>query len=114
LKALDPQWTAWGVLLLAGLLEVGFTTFLTLVNRGHAWAWVGFGICITASFSLLHEATKVIPLGIGYAVWTGIGAAGTLLVSVLFFKASITTAQIAFVVLLIAAIAGIKLSGAPG
>lgn len=113
MKGLDPQLQAWGVLLLAGLFEVGFTTFLTLVNQGQRWAWIGFAICITTSFALLHEATKVVPLGVGYAVWTGIGAAGTLAVSVLWFKAPITLTQIGFVLLLIVAIAGLKLTAAP-
>jgi quaternary ammonium compound-resistance protein SugE len=105
----DPN-TAWAALVLAGLFEVGFTTAMTLSQQGKRWGDLLFLVCITASFALLHYSTKTIPLGIGYAVWTGIGAAGTLAVSTLVFKAPIGTAQIALVLVLIAVVAGLKLT----
>jgi quaternary ammonium compound-resistance protein SugE len=97
--------------LLAGAFEVGFTTALTLINRGWRWAELIFIVCIIASFGALQQATKVIPIGMGYAVWTGIGAAGTLLVSALVFKVHITPIQYAFIALLIVSILGLKLTG---
>lgn len=114
MKLFDPQTQAWIVLLLAGLFEVGFTTFMTLQAKGHKWAFAGFLVCVMTSFTLLEQATRTIPIGIGYAVWTGIGAVGTLLVSTLVFRAAITPAQIGFVGLLIFAMIGLKLTGAKG
>lgn len=106
----DAQTQAWAMLVLAGLLEVGFTTAMTLETRGHRWASGMFYVCVIASFLALQEATRTIPLGIGYAVWTGIGAAGTLAVSTFIFRTPIAPAQIAFVIVLIGAVVGLKLT----
>ncbi len=101
---------AWIFLILAGLFEVGFTTCLKLSNNFSDWKWsTGFLICATISFSLLAEAVKVIPLGTGYAVWTGIGAFGTALVGIVFFKESADFWRIFFLVMLIGSIIGLKL-----
>lgn len=110
MTALDPKLAAWGMLLLAGCFEVGFTTAMKFMNKGNWIAEVIFVVCIIISFSLLSEATKTIPIGIGYAVWTGIGATGTLLVATLFFKEPIAPAQIFCVLLIVAAVAGLKLT----
>ncbi|HZY80460.1 MAG TPA: multidrug efflux SMR transporter, partial [Cyclobacteriaceae bacterium] len=68
----------WIYLLIAGLFEVGFTTSLKLSKDFSVPKWtVAFYICIILSFHFLSEATKSIPLGTAYAVWTGIGAVGT-------------------------------------
>lgn len=101
---------AWIYLLVAGLFEVGFTTAMTFAQRGEKWGWPLFAVCITMSFWLLDLATRTIPIGIAYAVWTGIGAAGTLFVSAALLKAPITPAQIGFVALLIASVIGLKLT----
>ena len=78
---------AWIILIVAGLFEVGFTTCLKLSENFTNLKWAaGFFICIALSFFLLNKATQVIPLGTGYAVWTGIGAAGTVAVGMIFFK----------------------------
>jgi quaternary ammonium compound-resistance protein SugE len=104
----------WAYLLVAGLFEVGFTTAMSYQGRAKWIAEIAFIICIVLSFTFLQMATKTIPVGIAYAVWTGIGAAGTLLISTLVFKQPITGWQIAFVILLIAAVAGLKLTAAKG
>ncbi|MFZ4072058.1 MAG: DMT family transporter [Caulobacterales bacterium] len=100
----------WAFLIIAGLFEVGFTTAMTFAQRGAMWGWPLFLVCISLSFWFLNLATKTIPIGIGYAVWTGIGAAGTLFVSAALMKAPITPAQIGFVALLIASVVGLKLT----
>lgn len=110
MKALDPQLTAWAMLVCAGFFEVGFTTAMKFMNKGNWIAEIVFVACIIASFSLLSEATKTIPIGIGYAVWTGIGAAGTLAVATLFFREPINALQIGCVALIILAVAGLKLT----
>lgn len=114
MKALDPVTQAWGILVLAGLFEVGFTTAMNWTGKGKWWAEAMFLACVITSFALLEAATKTIPIGIAYAVWTGIGAVGTLLVSTLIFRTSLTIWQIGFVLLLIAAVIGLKLTGAKG
>jgi quaternary ammonium compound-resistance protein SugE len=101
---------AWLILILAGLFEVGFTTCLKLSENFSNLKWsIGFFICITLSFVLLNKATQTIPLGTGYAVWTGIGAAGTVITGILFFKEPSDFWRISFILLLIGSIIGLKL-----
>jgi multidrug transporter EmrE-like cation transporter len=102
----------WIYLVVAGLFEVGFTTAMNFTGKGKWLGEIAFLFCIALSFTFLQMATKTIPIGIAYAAWTGIGAAGTLAVSTLVFKQPITPLQMGFVVLLIVAVAGLKLSGA--
>lgn len=100
----------WLILIIAGLFEVGFTTCLKLSNNFSDWKWsVGFFICITLSFVLLNKAVQTIPLGTGYAVWTGIGAVGTVIIGILFFKEPIDFWRLFFTFSLIGSIIGLKL-----
>ena len=100
---------AWLILFLAGLFEVGFTTCLKLSNNFTNLKWsIGFFICITLSFLLLNKAVQTIPLGIGYAVWTGIGAVGTTLIGIYIFKEPSDFWRVFFIFLLIASIIGLK------
>lgn len=107
---MNPANAAWGLLILAGLFEVGFTTAMALEAQGKKWATAMFFVCIITSFMLLQEAAKTIPLGIAYAVWTGIGAAGTLAVSTLVFRQPMTGMQIGLVIVLIGVVAALKLT----
>jgi len=101
---------SWLILILAGLFEVGFTTCLKLSNNFTNLKWsIGFFVCVTLSFTLLNKATQVIPLGTGYAVWTGIGAAGTVIIGITLFKESSDFWRIFFIFLLIGSIIGLKL-----
>ena len=78
---------AWVYLVFAGFFEVAFTTCLKLSdNFTNRWWSAGFFISITLSFFLLNKAVQTIPLGTGYAVWTGIGAVGTALVGIFYFS----------------------------
>lgn len=100
----------WLTLIIAGLFEVGFTTCLKLSNNFSDWKWsVGFFICITLSFVLLNKAVQTIPLGTGYAVWTGIGAVGTVIIGMLFFKEPTDFWRLFFIFSLIGSIMGLKL-----
>ncbi len=105
----------WIILIVAGLFEVGFTTCLNFAyqNSGKQfWLWiVGFLVTLFFSMLLLYKATSgiaAIPLGTGYAVWTGIGAVGTVLVGILFFKEPVHFWRIFFITTLIASIVGLK------
>jgi quaternary ammonium compound-resistance protein SugE len=101
---------AWFYLVAAGVFEVGFTTCLKLSDHFSDWRWsLGFGVFAFISFSLLSEAAKIIPLGTAYAVWTGIGAFGTALAGIVWFKDPLTFWRLFFLCLLVTSIIGLKL-----
>ncbi|MCF7983536.1 MAG: multidrug efflux SMR transporter [Thiohalocapsa sp.] len=106
---------AWIYLIFAGLFEWGWPVGLKLgmSEAGLRWGWIFFAVlCIGASGTLLLIAQKTIPMGTAYAVWTGIGAAGTFLIGVFFFHEPATFARFFFVGLIIVGIIGLKLSTA--
>lgn len=73
------------------------------------WIWyAGFLICLTISMVLLVKATKEIPIGTAYAVWTGIGAVGSVIAGIVFFNEPATFWRIFFLFTLIASIIGLK------
>lgn len=99
----------WLILIIAGLFEVGFTTCLAFSKNFTDWRWtIGFFICITLSFLLLNKAAQTIPIGTAYAVWTGIGAVGTALAGILFFKEPSDFWRLFFIAALILSIVGLK------
>ncbi|EJF08280.1 MULTISPECIES: multidrug efflux SMR transporter [Pontibacter] len=100
----------WIYLIMAGMFEVGFTTCLKLSNNFSVMKWsVGFFLCISTSFFLLNKAIQTIPMGTAYAIWTGIGAVGTVLVGMLLYKESADLWRLFFIFLLIGSIIGLKL-----
>lgn len=78
----------WFILIIAGLFEVGFTTCLSKAKEttgSAATFWlIGFFVSLSLSMFLLYKATQTLPMGTAYAVWTGIGAVGTVIIGVLF------------------------------
>lgn len=99
----------WFYLILAGFFEIGFTTCLKLSNNFTNAKWsAGFFICISLSFFLLNKAIQIIPLGTAYAVWTGIGAVGTVLVGIYYYKEPADFWRLFFIFLLIGSIIGLK------
>lgn len=101
----------WIFLLLAGALEVGFTTTLRLLLKapGSVALNVIFAVLIIAGFACLQQAVKTVPPGTGYAVWTGIGAVGTVLAGGLFFNESLPPVQLVLIGLIIIGGTGLKL-----
>ena len=100
---------AWFYLIIAGLFEVGFTTSLKLSDNFSNKGWAAlFFISITLSFFFLNKAIQVIPMGTAYAVWTGIGAVGTVIVGIALFKEPSDFWRIFFIFLLIGSILGLK------
>ena len=100
---------AWLYLVCAGLFEVAFTTCLKLSNNlTHRWWSTAFFISISLSFYLLNKAIQTIPLGTGYAVWTGIGAVGTAIVGIFIFHEPAFFWRVFFITLLIGSIVGLK------
>ena len=102
----------WILLIIAGFFEVGFATCLGKAKEasGTATAWwmTGFFVCLTISMYLLYKAAQTLPIGTAYAVWTGIGAVGTVLVGILFFKEPADFWRMFFITTLIASIIGLK------
>ena len=103
--------TSWLLLLIAGLLEIVWATSmkasagfskgtLTVVTIVVAWA----------SFALLGLAMKMLPVGTAYAVWTGIGAVGAAVLGILLFNEPVTPARIGCIALIVAGIAGLRLT----
>lgn len=102
----------WLLLIIAGLFEVGFATCLGQARISDAgsrtWWLVGFVVCLCVSMLLLYRASQGLPIGTAYAVWTGIGAAGTALVGILLFKEPADGWRLFFLFTLIASIIGLK------
>ena len=102
----------WIILIIAGLFEVGFAACLgkakeTSGNTALLW-WAGFFICLSISMYLLYRATLTLPIGTAYAVWTGVGAVGTVLIGILFFKEPVAFWRLVFISTLIVSIIGLK------
>jgi quaternary ammonium compound-resistance protein SugE len=102
----------WILLIIAGLFEVAFATCLGKAKEtsGTAmWLWYGgFLVCLTICMVLLVKVTKELPIGTAYAVWTGIGAVGSVLVGIVFFKEPATFWRVFFISTLIISIIGLK------
>ena len=100
---------AWVLLLLAGLLEVGWAIGLKYTQGfTKLWPSVGTISAMIVSFLLLSRALRVIPVGTGYAVWTGIGAVGTVIVGMAFLGEPRDTGRILCLVLILSGIIGLK------
>jgi quaternary ammonium compound-resistance protein SugE len=103
---------AWLILIIAGFFEVGFTTCLAKAKESNGMEQVlwllGFFVSMSMSMYLLYRATLTLPLGTAYAVWTGIGAAGTAIAGILFFKEPATLWRVFFLFTLIGSIIGLK------
>jgi quaternary ammonium compound-resistance protein SugE len=101
---------AWVALALAGLLEVGWAIGLKYTEGfSRLWPSVVTVALMAASFSLLAEAMRSIPIGTAYAVWTGIGAVGTALLGILLFGDSASLARIIGIALIAGGIVTLKL-----
>ena len=102
----------WILLIIAGLFEVAFAACLgkakeTTGTETIYW-YIGFLFCLTLSMVLLVKVTQVLPIGTAYAVWTGVGAVGTVLVGIFLFKEPATFWRLFFITTLIISIVGLK------
>ncbi|TDQ31257.1 DMT family transporter [Zeaxanthinibacter enoshimensis] len=103
----------WLLLIIAGLFEVAFAFCLgkakeTTGNEANYW-YTGFVLCLAISMYLLVKVTRELPIGTAYAVWTGIGAVGTVLIGILVFKEPATFWRVFFITALIGSIIGLKI-----
>ncbi|MCO6496569.1 MAG: multidrug efflux SMR transporter [Chitinophagaceae bacterium] len=103
----------WLLLIIGGLFEVGFATCLGKAKEASGtefYLWIGgFFISLTISMILLYKASLTIPIGTAYAVWTGIGACGTVLMGLLLFNEPADLWRMFFLSTLIISIIGLKL-----
>lgn len=102
---------AWTFLLVAGLLEICWAIGLKY-SEGFTrlWPTVGTLVAMAASFGCLAHALKTIPVGTGYAVWTGIGAAGTAVLSMVLFAESASTIKVISLLCIVLGIIGLRSS----
>ena len=101
---------AWTYLFIAGLFEVGWAIGLKYTaGFTKLWPSVLTVFAMSASFFLLAQALKTIPVGTGYAVWTGIGAAGTAILGMILFQESRETLRLLCLGLIVAGIVGLKI-----
>jgi quaternary ammonium compound-resistance protein SugE len=101
---------AWVVLVVAGLFEVVWAIGLKYTDGfTRLWPSVATVVARVASVVLLAWAMKTLPVGTAYAVWTGIGAVGTVILGIALFGEAATLARLACVGLIVAGIVGLKL-----
>lgn len=101
---------AWAYLFAAGLFEIGWAIGLKY-SEGFTrpLASVLTGLSMTVSVVLLGLALRTIPVGSGYAVWTGIGTVGTAILGMALFSEPATLARVGCIALIVAGIAGLKM-----
>jgi quaternary ammonium compound-resistance protein SugE len=103
----------WIALIVAGLLEVCWAVGLKYTDGFRKPAASLFVIVtLAASMFLLAWAARTLPIGTAYAVWVGIGALGAAILGIMLFKEPVTAGRIAFLLLLVISIAGLKATSA--
>jgi len=103
---------AWALVYIAGLFETGFAVLLKLSHGiTRLWPTVGFAACALISFGLLTIALKDLDVGPAYAVWTGLGAAGTAIVGIVLLGDAVSTVKLVSIGLILAGVVGLNLSG---
>lgn len=100
----------WIILLIAGLFEISWAIGL---KYSHGFTQIVPSvltvICMIASFYFLALALKSLPLGTAYAVWTGIGTIGTVILGIILFKEPVTAVRIFCIALIVSGITGLKI-----
>ena len=101
---------AWTYLIIAGLLEIGWAIGMKYTEGfSRLWPSIATVCTMVASFYFLAQALKEIPVGTAYAIWTGIGAAGTAILGMVLFGESRDVARFVCLGLIVAGIVGLKL-----
>ena len=104
---------AWIYLFIAGILEVGWAIGLKYTEGfSRFWPSVGTIICMIVSFGFLGQALKTIPIGTGYAVWTGIGTVGTAILGMALLGEPRDAPRVLCIFLIVAGISGLKMLSA--
>lgn len=102
---------AWGILFLAGLLEIGWAAGLKYTEGfTRLGPTIATAATLVASMALLGVALRTLPLGTAYAVWTGIGTVGTALLGIVLFGEPATAVRLLCIGLIVAGILGLRLA----
>ena len=104
----------WVVLVVAGLFEVMWASGIKYVGVQRPLISLGVAAALVASMVGLWIATQKLPVGTAYAVWTGVGAVGTVLLGIVLFDEPTTVGRLVCVCLIVAGIVGLKLTGPAG
>jgi quaternary ammonium compound-resistance protein SugE len=99
---------AWVILFAAGLFEIGWAVGLKAAG-GRFWILAATIAAMIASVGLLYLALRDLPLGTAYAIWTGIGAVGTVVCGIMLFGESADPIRLGCIALIVIGIAGLKL-----
>lgn len=103
---------AWTLLIIAGLFEVGWAIGLKYTEGfTRLWPSLWTAAAMVISVVLLGSALKTIPVGTGYAVWTGVGAVGTAVLGIILLGDPATWPRLACIALIVVGIVGLKLAG---
>jgi quaternary ammonium compound-resistance protein SugE len=104
---------AWIVLILSGLLEAGWALSMKASDGfTRLWPTVSFAVFAILSFAGLSWALRSLPVGVAYGVWVGVGAAATAILAILWLGESVSVLKIVSLVLIVAGVVGLNLSGA--
>lgn len=104
---------AWLLVIVAGLLETGFAVCLKLSEHfSRVWPTLGFALFGIGSFGLLSYALKGLDVGPAYAVWTGIGAAGTATYGMIWLGDTVSVLKLVSIGFVLVGVVGLQLSGA--
>lgn len=103
---------AWVLLIAAGVLETGFALCLKASDGfSKLLPSVGFVVFAAGSFTLLSLALRDLPVGTAYAIWTGIGAAGTAIAGIYLFGESAAVLRLMSIALIVAGVVGLRVAG---
>lgn len=102
---------AWIWLAVAAILEIPFAVMLKLSDGfTRPWYTIGFLVTTLVSFYCLTRAMQTIPMGTAYAIWTGVGAAGVIMIGIFFFDEPVTFVRVSLLLLIAASVVGLKLT----
>lgn len=96
----------WSLILIAGLFEIAWVSGLKHADT--AFGWIGTFAAILISMDLLIRASRQLPIGTAYAVFTGIGTAGTVLMEMIVFREPFSIVKLLLILLLLAGVIGLK------
>ncbi len=107
----SPRMKPWLILLVAALCEVGWAIGLKYTQGfTRLWPSVATFAAMAVSMYLLALAARTLPIGTAYAVWTGLGAAGTALLGMMLFQEPATAVRLGCIALIVGGVAGLKLA----
>ncbi|TIX90962.1 multidrug efflux SMR transporter [Rhizobium sp. P44RR-XXIV] len=102
---------AWGLLILSGLLDVAWAISVKMADGYSRLAWSVLSFFLLAAFIYaLGKSLQVLPLGTAYAVWTGIGAVGSIVLGIVIFREPATFIRLFWIAVTLSGIVGLKLS----